>query len=81
MVIKNPVGRAYVGQANFANNQQINNETASRTREMKESPTELLEKTDGERLDTGTPQEAVRSNQTLATVEVKHGSKDKKRQE
>ncbi len=23
--IKNPVGRAYVGQANFANNQQINN--------------------------------------------------------
>ena len=37
--IKNPVGRAYVGQANFAHNQQVNNATdSSRTREKEKPP-------------------------------------------
>ena len=49
VVIKNPIGRAYVGQANFANNQQINNETASRTREKEKSPNELDEETHREK--------------------------------
>jgi len=71
--IKNPMGRAYVGQANFAHNQQINNESApSRTREKQNAPNELLEKTDGERLDPGTSQEAVRVDPDLATVGAKH---------
>jgi hypothetical protein len=73
--IKNPVGRAYVGQANFAHNQQINNESApSRTRQKQNPPIELLEKTDGERLDTGAPQEAVTVDSDLETVGEKHRS-------
>jgi hypothetical protein len=67
--IKNPMGRAYVGQANFANNQQINNEAnSSRTREDRNQQNEQLEKTDGERLVGETPQEAVKVDSELATV-------------
>jgi hypothetical protein len=76
VAIKNPIGRAFVGQANFAQNQQINNETEpSRTRKNQKPPNELLEKTDGERLDTGAPQEAVTVDPELATVEAKHRAK------
>jgi len=57
-----------VGQANFAHNQQINNQAEpSRTRENKKSPNELMEKTDGEWLDRGTPREAVRVDPELET--------------
>jgi len=67
--IRNPVGRAYVGQANFAHNQQVNNEaTPSRTRKKQNVPNEQLEKTDGKRLDGATPQEAVRGDQALEAV-------------
>lgn len=71
-VMKNPVGRAYVNQANFANNQQINNKTdPSRTREKQNSQNELLEKTEHEPdkwLDTGAPTEAVGTDSDLETV-------------
>lgn len=71
-VIKNPVGRAYVGQANFAKNQQVNNTAGpSRTREKQNSPNELLEESDHEPnkwLDTRTPTDAVRADQDLETV-------------
>ncbi len=78
--IKNPVGRAYVGQANFAHNQQVNNKTdPSRMRKKENPPNVQLEKTDGKRLDSGTPQQAVKSDQALETVGKKHRSKNKKR--
>ena len=71
-VIKNPMGRAYVGQANFAQNQQINNEAKpSRTREKEIPPNELLEKREHEPdkwLDRGTPEETIRVDQVLETV-------------
>ena len=67
--IKNPVGRAYVGQANFAHNQQVNNATdASGAREKRNTPNELLEKTDGERLDGCKAAEAVRADTDLEAV-------------
>ena len=71
-MIKNPVGRAYVGQANFAHNQQINNaEGPSRTREKEKRPDELLENKEHEPdkwLDRGAPEEAIGVNQELETV-------------
>ncbi len=76
--IKNPVGRAYVGQANFAHNQQINNATnSSRTRENQNQPNELLENKEHEPdkwLDRGAPEEAIRADQDLETVEEVNGS-------
>ena len=78
--IKNPVGRAYVGQANFAHNQQINNQAEpSRTREKENRPDELLENKEHEPnkwLDQGTPSEAVTVDPEMATVEAKYGAKD-----
>ena len=48
--IKNPMGRAYVNQANFAHNQQINNESApSRAREKEKRPDELVEEKPSEK--------------------------------
>ena len=75
-VIKNPLGRAYVGQANIAHNQQVNNEAPSRTRENEKSPTKLSEKADDERLDSGTLKEAIRSDQALEAVGEVHWPKD-----
>ncbi len=70
--IKNPMGRAYVGQANFAHNQQINNQAEpSRTRENKKSPNKLMENKEHEPdewLVRGTPEEAVRVDSHLETV-------------
>jgi len=81
--IKNPMGRAYVGQANFAHNQQINNQAEpSRTRENKKSPNKLMENKEHEPdkwLDRGTPREAVRVDPELATVAEKHRAKNKRR--
>jgi len=70
--IKNPIGRAYVGQANFAHNQQINNESApSRTREKEKRPDELLENKEHEPdkwLDQGAPETAIGADSDLETV-------------
>ena len=78
--IKNPMGRAYVNQANFAQNQQINNKSEPlRTREKNISPNELLENKEHEPdkwLDGGTPQETVRVDSELATVGEQHRAKD-----
>jgi len=78
-VIKNPVGRAYVGQANFAQNQQINNEArSSRTREKKKTPNELLENKEHEPdkwLDRRAPEEAIGADSDLETVGEIDGAK------
>ena len=77
--IKNPVGRAYVGQANFAQNQQINNASdSSRTREKEKRPDELLENKEHEPdkwLDPGAPKETVRVDQEVETVAAIDGAK------
>ncbi len=61
-----------LNQTNIAHgHQQVNNFPENRDGEN-----ELLEETDGERLDTGTPQEAVRVDPELATVGKQHRAKD-----
>jgi len=60
-----------LNQTNIAHNQQINNSLRNEN-----WPNEQLEKTDGERLDGETPQEAVRVNPELATVGEQHRAKD-----
>jgi len=64
-----------IRQTNIAHgHQQVNNFP-----ENGDGENELLEKTDGERLDTGAPQEAVRVDPDLATVEEQHRAKNKHR--
>ena len=75
MNIKNP--KAYLKQTNIAHNQQVNNEVSA---EKQNPPNELLEKIDGERLDAGTPPEAVRADSDLATVGEVHRPKNKRGQ-
>ena len=55
-----------LNQTNIGYNQQVNNGIA---------PIELLEEKDG--MDGGTSQEAVKGDQALETVAVKHRAKDK----
>ena len=78
-VIKNPVGRAYVGQANFAQNQQINNQAEpSRAREKEKRPDELLENKEHEPdkwLDRRAPEEAIEADSDLETVAEIDGAK------
>jgi hypothetical protein len=63
-------------QTNIAHgHQQVNNFPENRDGEN-----ELLEETDGERLDTGTPAETVRVDSDLATVGKQHRAKNKQRQ-
>ena len=61
----------HLNQTNIAHNQQVNNEL-----EKRKPPNELLEKTDGERLDGGTMQEAVRVDSGMEAMGKKHRSKD-----
>ena len=69
--IKRPVFK----QTNIAHgHQQVNNFS-----EKENTPNELLEQTDGERLDPGTPPEAVRVDSDLATVGKQHRAKNKRR--
>ena len=79
--IKNPMGRAYVGQANFAQNQQVNNEAKpSRTRKKPVSQNELIGNQEHEPdkwLDAGTPQEAIRADSELETVGEQHRAKNR----
>ncbi len=78
--IKNPMGRAYVGQANFAQNQQVNNgEGPSRTRENQNRPNELLESKEHEPdkwLDRATPKETVGTDRELEPVGEVHRAKN-----
>ena len=65
-----------VQQTNIAHgHQQVNNFS-----EKENPPNELLEKTDGERLDTGTASEAIRGDQDVEAVEQQHRAKNKRRQ-
>lgn len=75
--IKNPTGPTFVKQQNIAQNQQVNNGAAAdsrrstppRAHEKDITPTnELLESSDGERMDTGTKSTAGRVDPKLATV-------------
>jgi hypothetical protein len=72
----------YARQANIATNQQINVGTAvPRAGEKTESThPELLETSDGERLDVGATGTASRSNQDVAPVGKKHRPEDAGRQ-
>ncbi len=75
--IKNPPMVGYVGQANIAQNQQVNNETSTRARENQNPPNELLENTEhvpDKWLDRRAPEEAIRADQDLETVEEVNGS-------
>jgi hypothetical protein len=67
--IKNPQPVAFVKQANIAHNQQVNNASpAPRAREVKNQQTQLLEQTDGERLDFGKTAAAGGIDQAMETV-------------
>ncbi len=78
--IQNPPMAGYVQQANIAHGpQQVNNETSTRARENRKAPIELLENTEHEPdkwLDRGAPEEAIRADQDLETVEEVNGSKE-----
>jgi len=80
--IKNPPVARYVAQANVAHNQQvINNQPptteAPRARKNPIPPNELLEKKDGERLDSGTKSEAGSVDTAMATLEEVERTKNK----
>ncbi len=70
--IKNPTVMGYVRQANIAHGpQQVNNATTEdppRARENSISENGLLEKKDGERLDTGTTSPTGKADPAMATV-------------
>jgi hypothetical protein len=73
--IKNPRQIAFVGQANVAHGpQQVNNgptpqaPVTSRAENSKNAPNELLEKTDGDRLDPITASCTVSGNISMETV-------------
>ena len=70
----------YARQADIAQNQQVNNGTppsaeSPRTRETKNRQDKLLEKCDGERLDTGTQGTAGGTDPDLATLGAIDGAK------
>jgi hypothetical protein len=74
--IKNPQPVAFVKQANIAHNQQVNNSApAPRARENEIAQNQLLEQTDGERLDFGTTATAGRIDQAMETVGTVDGTK------
>ena len=68
-----------IKQTNIAHGpQQVNNHARpEESLDKQKTPNEQLEKTDGQRLEGGTLQEAVRSNQTLATVGTQVQGQDK----
>ena len=77
--LKYPRQATFVKQANIANGpQQVNN--ATHAKQLESRPNELLEDASHERLDTGTPTAAARSNPTLETVETVHRPKKPRRQ-
>ena len=68
-------------QANVTSGPQQNNfGLPSRAGQTENKPTELLEATDGERLDTRTTPQAVRSDTTLEAVDAKHRAQNVGRQ-
>jgi len=79
--VKNPPIMGYVKQANITHGpQQINNCTeqgnASRAGEKQNAKNELLEKRDGNQVDTGTQSEAISDDSAMETVGEVHGAKN-----
>ncbi|WP_265948322.1 hypothetical protein [Dechloromonas sp. A34] len=76
--IKNPRPVAFVKQQNIAHgHQQVNNgesPSPAHAGEFKSGQNELLEGNHGERLDTGTPGEAIDADPAMATVEKIDGA-------
>jgi len=80
-LVKSPRSVSFVRQANIANGpQQVNNGTppTTRVRESEIPPIELLEQQNHVRLDTRTPQAAVRTDSALETVGEVHRATDVK---
>jgi hypothetical protein len=83
-VVKNPPALAFVRQTNIANgSQQVNNNAggtsqqpdASRARESENHPNNLLEKSNGKRLDFGAAHSAGGANTSLEAVGALNGAK------
>ena len=78
--MKNPSQVAFVKQANIANGpQQVNNGArgeASRAENFENQPSKLLEQTDGERLDGGTPGATTGANTSLEAVGAVNGAEN-----
>jgi len=81
--IKSPPVMGYIKQANIANGpQQVSNaatDGASRARENQNSQNKLMEKKDGERLDTGTKSTPGQADPAMATVGEVNRSKNRRR--
>jgi len=76
--MKNPKRATFIKQLNQANQMQVNNDN-SESKNLKKTTNpanELLEKTDGERLDTRTTSETIGTNQDLETVGEVNRSQD-----
>jgi len=73
--IKNPPV-VIAKQANIANQQQVNNNSAPRAREPENSQNKLLETLPGERLEFGTPATASGVDPHLETVDAVHRAED-----
>ncbi len=75
--IKYPRSFAFVGQANIAQNQQVNNgQNDSRAGGNKNVPNKLLETDHGQRLDNGATGKAGAADQQLEAVGAIHGAED-----
>lgn len=69
--IKNPRSMAFIKQQNIGVNQQVNNDTTHSAHEKSINPSnELLERQDGERLDTRTTGEAIGIDKKMETMEA-----------
>ena len=80
--MKNPPVVGFVKQANIAHgHQQVNNHAtpeqhAPRAQKSDNSPNELLEQTDGERLDAGATSTSGQADPAMATVGAIDGAED-----
>jgi len=76
--MKNPKRATFIKQLNQANQMQVNNDDSDSENLKKNTnpANELLEQTDGERLDTRATSEAISNDEAIATVEEINRSKD-----
>jgi hypothetical protein len=77
-LVKNPLSATFVRQANMTTGpQQVNNNAVSRAREIKSVQSELLEQSDGERLEPTTSGRASRQDPEMAPVGKIDRAKDR----
>ncbi len=68
-LVKNPPSATFVNQANMTTGpQQVNNNAISRARETESMQNELLEQSDGERLESSATSGTSRLNSEMATL-------------